>query len=151
MHINFRIVITESEAELTRRERELRGQPNASRIRMLRLLKNGSATTLRHCADLLGYSPRQISRWWSSYNYGGLNGLLDHRPRSGRASRITPEALLALRDEVQHGRILQLEDARRYLIDEWGIAYESINGIWWILKRHGISLREKQQRFSRGA
>jgi transposase len=150
MQIDFRTAIVESVAELTRRERELRTHPNASRIRMLRLLKSGSAPTLRHCADLIGYSPRQISRWWSSYCRGGLSALLDSKPRIGRTSRVTPEALSGLREAVQHGRIMQLEDARRYLLDEWGIAYESINGIWWILKRHGISLRD-EERFSRGA
>jgi tRNA(fMet)-specific endonuclease VapC len=129
-------VIGESEQELAAAERRLRGRPAAARVRMLRLLKTGAAPTLGACAPLLGDSPRQVARWWAAYRAGGLAALTRARPRPGKAARLTPAARAGLEGEMRAGRIATLADARRYLAERWGIAYASLNGVWWQLRKH---------------
>jgi transposase len=139
-------VIAESEEELAAAERRLRGRPPAARVRLLRLLKAGEAATLGAGARLVGYSPRQVARWWAAYRAGGLGALTRERPRPGKASRLTAEALAGLEAEMRAGRIATLEDARRYLRDRWGIEYASLNGVWWQLRKHRIKLKTGRRR-----
>lgn len=71
MHIDYPARISEPLETLESREHELRGKRPVERIQMLRLLKTQQATTLHQCADLLGYSHRQVSRWWAQYQQEG--------------------------------------------------------------------------------
>jgi transposase len=139
-------VIAETEEELAAAERRLRGRPEAARIRMLRLLRAGAAPTLGACAPLVGYSPRQLARWWAAYRGGGLGALTATKPRLGRASRLTPEALAGLEAEMAAGQIATLAEARAYLAARWGVAYGSVNGVWWQFRKHGIKLKTGRRR-----
>ena len=141
MRIDYAGLIQETDAELAALETRMQQQSLTIRIRMLRLLKSGEAATITRCADLLGYSTRQMHRWWKAYEYAGLAGLTEIKPRPGKPSRITTEAWNALRIEVQAGRIKQLSEAQRYLREVWGIEYSSLNGVWWLFKQKGVSLR----------
>ena len=146
MRIAYPAVIAESEEELAAAERRLRGRPPAARVRALRLLKAGVAPTLAGCAALVGYSPRQLARWWAAYRAGGLAEVVRERPRPGRAPRLTAAALAGLEDEMRAGRIATLEDARTCLRERWGIEYASLNGVWWQLRKHGIKLKTGRRR-----
>jgi transposase len=139
-------VIREDVDELAGLERRLRGRPAAARVRMLRLLKAGAAATLGACAPLVGYSPRQLARWWAAYRAGGLAALTRERPRPGKASRLTPEALAGLEAAMRAGAIVTLEDARRYLAEQRGIEYASLNGVWWQLRKHQIRPKTGRRR-----
>jgi transposase len=142
-------VIAETAEELAAAERRLRGRPAAPRVRMLRLLKAGDARSLGACAALVGFSPRQVARWWAAYRAGGLAALLAEKPRPGKASRLTPEALAGLEGEMRAGRVATLEDARAYLRAQWGIEYASLNGVWWQFRKHGIKLKTGRRRHRR--
>jgi transposase len=139
-------VIREDVDELAGLERRLRGRPPAARVRMLRLLKAGEAASLGACARLLGYSPRQLARWWATYRAGGLGALTREPTRPGRASRLTAEALAGLEGEMRAGRIGTLEDARRYLAERHGVVYASLNGVWWQLRKHRIKPKAGRRR-----
>lgn len=67
MRTDYPAVITESIEELTQQEQTRRGQRQQTRLRMLVLLKSGAATSLAQCGQLIGYSRRQVSRWWTGY------------------------------------------------------------------------------------
>ena len=149
MRTAYPAVIAESEAELAAAERRLRGRPVAARVRMLRLLKAGAAPTLGACAPLVGYSPRQLARWWAAYRGGGLAALTRERTRPGKASRLTAEARAGLEAEMRAGRIATLEDARAYLAEHHGVAYASLNGVWWQLRKHKIKLKTGRRRHRR--
>jgi transposase len=149
MRTVYPAAIGESEQELTAQERRLRGRPAAARLRMLRLLKDGTAPTLGACAPLVGYSPRQVARWWRRYREGGLPGLLADKPRPGKASRLTAEALAGLEEQMRAGRIATLEETRRYLRERWGVEYASLNGVWWQLRKHRITLKTGRRRHRR--
>ena len=146
MRTAYPSVIGESEQELAAWERRRRGRPAAARVRMLRLLKAGAAATLGACAPLVGYSPRQLARWWATYRDGGLGALTREPTRPGKASRLTPAALAALEGEMRAGRIGTLEEARRYLAERHGVAYASLNGVWWQLRKHKIKLKTGRRR-----
>jgi transposase len=161
MRTDYRQAITESEAELRRRERELRGQAGQVRVRMLLLLRSGTATSLPKCSPLVGYSLRQLTRWWARYRESGLEGLLADKPRRGKVSKLTPEAYEGLEGEMRAGRVATLKDARRYLSERWGIEYKSLGGLWWTLhkrrakpktgrRRHRQADLKAQEAFKRG-
>ena len=162
MRTDYRQAIVESEAELARLERALRGQAKQARVRMLWLLKSGRATSLPKCSPLVGYSLRQLTRWWGRYRESGLEGLLTDKPRLGKVSQLTDEAYKGLKAQMRAGHIATLKDARRYLIEEWDIQYQSLGGLWWTLskrkakpktgrRRHQAADQESQEAFKSGA
>lgn len=146
MRVAYPTAIAETADELIAQARRLRGRPGAPRVRMRRLLQGGAVPTLAACAPAVGYSPRQLARWWKRYREGGLAGLLAEPPRPGRPSRLTPASLAGLEGEMRAGRIASLEDARRYLAERWGVEYGSLNGVWWQLRKHRIKLKTGRRR-----
>jgi transposase len=145
----YPLVIAEDLAELARRERALRGRPTQARVRLLRLLKERRAASLLAAAPLVGYSVRQVNRWWQAYRQGGLAGLLAEPPRPGKRSRLTPEAWAGLEAEMVAGRIGTLAEARHYLHEHWGIVYRSLNGVWWQLQRRRARPKTGRRRHRR--
>ena len=141
MRTNYQEAIRESEQQLADLEKSLRRKPTAARIRMLRLLKSGQVRSLQTCAPLIGYSRIQLTRWWKRYNDEGLEALTTYKPRLGKLSQLTAEAFSALKDQMRQGRIARLEDARQYLAKDWGIHYQSLNGIWWMMSKHRVKLK----------
>ena len=141
MRIAYPTQISERETDLLALEKQLRGQPTAARVQMLRLLKSGAVGSLTACVPVLGYSRSQLQRWWAAYRDGGLTALLQRRTAPGKRARLTPAAWAGLQAELQAGRIARLADAQRYLKDQWGIDYQSVNGIWWHFKHRRIRLK----------
>jgi transposase len=146
MRTDYPAVIAEDEAALRRMERRLRGRPTAARVQALRLLKGGVARSLGACAGLVGHSERQVARWWAAYRAGGLEAVVQERPRRGRRPRLTPEALADLRAAMAAGRIATLKDAQRHLAERHGIVYPSLNGVWAQLRKHKIKLKTGRRR-----
>jgi len=146
MRTDYPTVIVEDVPTLRREERRLRGRVTAARVQALRLLQSGVARSLAACATLVGHSPRQVARWWALYRREGLTGLLRERPRLGKVSRLTGDALDSLKAAMATGQIATLKDAQRYLADEHGIVYPSVNGVWQQLRKHKIKLKTGRRR-----
>jgi transposase len=146
MRTDYPTVITEDLTTLHRRERRLRGRPTAVRVRALRLLKSGAARNLEACARLVRHSPRQAARWWATYRHEGLEALLRERPRPGKVSRLTAEALTGLKAAMADGQIATLKDAQTYLAAQHGVVYPSLNGVWQQLRKHKIKLKTGRRR-----
>lgn len=149
--INYPVVITESEAALAELERQLRHQSTHPRVQLLRLLKTGQAHNLLEAAPLVGYSVRQVNRWWGTYRQEGLEVLLQVRPRLGKHSRLTGEACQDLEAAMARGEIATLKDCQRYLREHWQIEYHSLHGLWYQLDKHGIRLKTGRRRHRRAA
>lgn len=141
MYLNYPDLIEESPEQLAERERTRRFGPISDRLKMLRLLKEGTYRSRRALAPVLGYSERQLGRWFDAYREGGLEALLDRGKSGGSSERVTPEAWAALAVEMKAGRIARLEDARRYLEEEHGIHYAGITSISALFERHGVKLK----------
>ena len=101
-------VITESAAEVARQARAVRGHRAQARVRLLRLLKDGTAPSLARCAPLVGYSLRQLNRWWADYKAHGLAGLLTEKPRLGKIPKLTPAAYAGLEEQMRAGQVAPL-------------------------------------------
>jgi len=144
--IDYPAVITEGIAILRAHETRLRGTAAAPRVQMLRLLKGGEATNLSQVAALVGYSPRQIERWWQTYRTVGLVVLERVYHPVGKPAQLTEEAWAGLQGELEAGRIGGQADARRYLAQTWGILYESVNGISYQFKRRRVKWKMGRRR-----
>jgi len=147
--IDYPTVITEGTAILSARETRLRGTAAAPRVQMLRLLKGGEATSLSQVAVLVGYSPRQVERWWQTYRTDGLAALERVYHPTGKPAQLTEQAWAGLVVELEAGRIGGQEEARRYLAARWGIRYESVNGISYQFKRRKVKWKTGRRRHAK--
>ena len=92
MYINYPAVIKETEADLEQQEKALRSTKRVDRVRMLRYLKSEQLSILEECAEILGYSVRQLKRWWKQYREQGLYQLIQPPSYPGKPSQLTEEA-----------------------------------------------------------
>lgn len=145
MRIYYKKAIKEDEDELVRLERRLRGSQQADRIKMLRLLKSSHYTSRIQLAPVIGYSERQLQRWWNTYQEGGIEALLEDKPVGGSDERITPEARQSIEAEIRAGRVTRLRHVQQYLKDRFDIEYRSLQGISDLLRRHEISLKREKR------
>jgi len=150
MRIRYPEVIVETEAELQRQEQQVRGQKTAVHLQMLRVLKSGHAKTLPEAAQLVGYSPTQVNRWWKAYRTGGLAALLRTPHYPGKASRLTSQARAALHAAMKRGEIITLKDAQRFL-RQLGVDYPSLTGVWWQLRQERTRKKTGRRRHQRAS
>ena len=146
MRIKYPKAIQESEEDLTKLEQRLRGQKPADRVRMLRLLKSGTAKSLKDCAPMVGYSVSQLTRWWERYRAEGLAGMLKQQKKAWKPSRLTPEAWAGLLQAMRAGHIATMQDARNYLEQQWGIRYKNGKSLWWLFKKHRVKWKTGRRR-----
>ena len=149
MWIDYRQAIGESAADLLQLERRYRGAGVGDRVKMLRLLKTAAYPSQRQVATALGYTERQLRRWWQRYAHGGLTALLQRAPPGGRPERLDAAALAALDAEMKAGRIGRLRDAQRFLAEQCGIHYQGVSGLSRLCQRHKIKLKTGRRRHRR--
>ncbi|MHB8644355.1 MAG: helix-turn-helix domain-containing protein [Thermomicrobiales bacterium] len=149
MYIAYRQAIAETIEELCACEQRVRGSVAAPRVQMLRLLKSGEATNVPQVATFVGYSPRQIQRWWQTYRTAGLAVLIRVYHPAGKPAQLTEEAWAGLQVELEAGRIGGHEKARRYLAETWGVRYQSIHGISYQFKRRKVKWKTDRRRHAK--
>jgi transposase len=146
MRIEYSQHIEESAEQLQALEKRHRGSPLADRVRLLRLLKTHAAPSQARLAAELGYSERQVHRWWERYRHGGLAALLQRDLPRGPRCHLTPEARQALEAEMAAGRIARLDDARRFLASHCGIEYRGVSRLSRLFKRYRIKPKTGRRR-----
>ncbi len=149
MYIAYPQAITETIEQLRAHEQRVRGTAAAPRVQMLRFLKSGEATNVPQVATLVGYSPRQIQRWWRTYRTAGLAVLIRVYHPAGKPAQLTEQAWAGLQVELEAGRIDGQEDARRYLAERWGVQYKSIHGISYQFKRRKVKWKTGRRRHAK--
>jgi transposase len=116
---------------------------------MLRLLKSGECSNLAEAAEALGYSWRQLQRWFAFYRQGGLQELLKSRvDERGRKELVTPEAFGELQEAMKRGQIATISQAHRFL-SERGIEYSHPDGVGQLLRRRKVKLKTGRPRHQR--
>lgn len=150
MQIDYPTRITESADELLRLERRHRGSPLGDRVKMLRLLKTRAYPSRLQLSRALGYSHRQLQRWWNAYQRGGLQALLDRASPGGSRERITSQAWTALEAEMKAGRIATLKQAQGFLAERFAIAY-SIGGLSDLFRRRKTKLKTGRRRHTKAS
>jgi hypothetical protein len=93
--------IQESVSELSEMLRTENRTRQRQRIQMLYLLKSGQATTRKQVAQMLSVHRMTIGRWLTSYEKGGLSGLLSIKTKPNRKLSIPPCILYQLKDELE--------------------------------------------------
>lgn len=80
--------ITQSPDELRQLEAQQQRVHQRDRIRFLRLLKEGAATSQQQAGQLIGLALRQSQRLWQTYLSTGIKGLLQptYQPAFGKLS-----------------------------------------------------------------
>lgn len=149
MWIDYQQAIGESAADLLTLERQYRGGAIADRVKMLRLLKTDAYPSQRQVATVLGYTERQVRRWWRIYSHEGLAALLQRARPGGRVERLDAAALAALEAEMTAGRIGRLRDAQRFLAEQCGVHYQGVSGLSRLCQRHKITLKTGRRRHRR--
>ena len=66
MYLDYDALINEAPQQLLQLERQHRHWPSRPRIQMLRLLKTAAARSRRALAATLGFSERQLHRWFET-------------------------------------------------------------------------------------
>lgn len=97
----YRLDIRESDDELKHLLRKQKTASDKERVQWLYLLKSGQATTITQAAALLGRNRVTLQKWAHRYRHGGLETLLSHIPRNGRAHSIPDWAQAALKEGLQ--------------------------------------------------
>lgn len=138
MRTHYPDQIRESEEYLERLERSLRGQAVCDRVKMLRLLKSRAYDSRRTLAPVLGYSERQLQRWWKLYKRSGIDALIEEKAVGGSTERITDEAWAGLSAAMRGGHVKQLKEAQVFLLERFGIEYQSLQGLSDMIKRRTI-------------
>lgn len=141
MYLDYPNLIEEPARKLADLERSHRNRPTESRLKMLRLLKEGTYRSRRRLAEVLGYSERQLGRWFDAYREGSLEALLDRGRPGGSSEKVTDAAWEALEEKMKVGEIARLEEARSYLAEEHGIRYAGIQGVSMLFQRRGVKLK----------
>lgn len=93
--------ITQSADELKACMAQQRTATQRSKLQVLWWLRTGQAQTIQQAVDWSGYHRSTVSRWLKQYRDGGLDGLLQVNPRSGRPRAITGEVLEGLKRELE--------------------------------------------------
>lgn len=104
--------IRESLEDLQRLEAQYRGKPEATRITVLRLLKEDPNLGIESVGALVGYSKPTVKRWWRAYREGGLEAVIKmtsrHQPRPD-------EGMILLKQKVLAGEFADLKEVENWL------------------------------------
>jgi transposase len=89
--------IAESADDLKRRLRDERHPRKRQRLHLLFLIASHQVRSRSQLARVLGISRNTVASWLTSYQYGGLDALLDLYVPEGKAPTLSPPQLEQLR------------------------------------------------------
>ncbi|MBA3573303.1 MAG: helix-turn-helix domain-containing protein [Pyrinomonadaceae bacterium] len=146
MRRNYQQDIKESVAELRSLEREHRSTVAGTRLRVLRLLKEGGVASVEAAARAVNYSRRHCQRWLKGYYQQGLTSLLEAPGKApGAKERMTEQAWEALNRALLAGEISSYGQARA-LVAEHGVNYKDDTSVLKLFKRHKIKAKTGRPR-----
>ncbi len=128
----------ESAEELYELFREQSDVEQRKRIQAMWLLRSGVTET--ETARIVGVGRRTLTRWLAWYRSGGLKEVtkrvVGHAAR-GRSARLSDEQLEALVARASTGAFNTYEDARVWVLTEFGVEYR-YKGMYSVLARVGV-------------
>ena len=134
----------ETAVELERRYRAERDVERRKRLGALWLVRRGER--VGDAGRLAGVGERTVFRWLGWYREAGLDGVLRRVPGHGARGaphRLTTEQQRALLERVGRGEFRTFEEARTWVRQAYGIAYQP-GGMWGAL--HRLWIRSKVPR-----
>lgn len=137
--MNYQTEITENEDDLIKLERSTKDGKARDRVRFIRLLKTGTATTQQQAGALIGLGIRQSQRLWQRYRQNGI-AVLAVGNYQGSTAKLSEAEQSRLKQRLKKDDISSLEQAQNYLQQEFGISY-TIGGVSYLFKRLKVKLK----------
>jgi transposase len=137
--MNYQEVIKETVAELSKLEKETKDLKGRDRVRFLRLLKIGEATSQKQAGIMIGLQMRQSQRLWQKYQAVGLAEFIKSH-YEGRRSKLSESEKSILAERLKEDDVMSLQQAQDYLADEFGVSY-TIGGVSYIFKQMRVKLK----------
>lgn len=125
--MDYSLLISETEPELTLLETKQSLCINRDRIRFLKLLKTRQLTTQAAAGEAIGLSQRQAQRLWAVYRKKGLAGLISPPNRRGWG-KISSQQISHLRQFLYDDQAQTLAHIQAYLAGSLGLTY-GISGV----------------------
>lgn len=127
--------IRESVYLLRQQEERHRGEPAEERIRALRMLKEDPSLTIVQIAEQLNCSERTIRRWWTMYQKGGLEAVIQEKMKSTAVlAKLGDDKVAELGQKLARRELTSLAEVQGWLKSECNLDY-SIPGVWHLVRR----------------
>jgi transposase len=143
-HTLYRVHLTEEQREeLKRRTRAAAIKPRTrDRLEMVRLCDAG--WRVPQISRHLRVSPRRVRFWLKRFLEAGFEALPD-QPHLGQTSRLTPELLAWVRQQLDQGdRTWTTRQLAVWLAEEHGVCF-SRDHLGTLIRRAGLSCRRTQR------
>lgn len=140
--MNYGAKIREELGFLHQAEKQRGCALDRDRIRFLRLLKSGQATTQAAAAAAIGLGQRQAQRLWKTYQQAGLDALMSQPARRGWG-KLNSFQISQLRQFLLADQAQTLADIQDYLRTSFAVEY-SIGGVSHLCKR--LKIKQKTGR-----
>jgi transposase len=137
--MDYTTKVTETVDFLLEVEKKQSQAVQRDRVRFVRLLKSGEATTQGAAGRLIGLSERQSQRLWKLYREQGLEGLTADN-FAGYWGKLSSVQISHLRQYLFDNQAQTLADIRAYLEGSLGVAYTE-GGVSDLCKRLKIKLK----------
>lgn len=137
--MNYQAVIKETLEELNKLEKETKDLKGRDRVRFLRLLKIGEATSQKQAGIMIGLQMRQSQRLWQKYQAVGLAEFIKSQ-YEGRRSKLNESEKSILAERLKKDDVMSLQQVKDYLADEFGVSY-TIGGVSYIFKQMRVKLK----------
>jgi hypothetical protein len=96
-----KIEISESRETLKCLRKQQKTGLGFAKVQALYLLKIQAVETVRHLAMVLGRGEATIHRWLHLYKEGGVEKLLEEKPKTGRPKKLPVETVAKLQQELR--------------------------------------------------
>jgi transposase len=127
-----KLEISESEEELKEMLGKQKTGSDKERVQVLYLLKSKQAPTVQAAAELIGRNRSTVQEWLRGYRERGMAGILSHKPRLGRKSKIPTWAQKALDKQLkQEEGFNSYGEIRQWLQEKLGIetTYKNVHDL----------------------
>ena len=145
--MDYQVEIKEASEDLNRLEKTNKDLKGRDRMRFLRLLKSGEASSQIQAGRMIGLKLRQSQRLWQRYRTAGFAEFSKSR-YAGRQSKITEAEKQILAERLKEDDVQSLRDAQEYLGREFGVQY-TIGGVSNLFQQMKIKLKTGRPRHYR--
>lgn len=137
--LNYREIIKEDVEELKSLEKKQKEARLRDRVRFIRLLKEGSATTQPQAGKMIGLQRRRSQQLWKQYQQEGLSSLLSTAYK-GSWAKLDSQQQTRLLQRLDQDDIFTQQQIIEWLKAEMGITYTQ-GGISQLLSRLKVKLK----------
>ena len=142
--MDYQVEIKEAIEDLSRLEKTTKDLKGRDRIRFLRLLKSGEASSQIQAGRMIGLKLRQSQRLWQRYRTAGFEEFIKSR-YEGRQSKLTEDEKQILAERLKEDDVKSLQQAQEYLALEFGVHY-TIGGVSNLFQQMKIKLKTGRPR-----